>query len=273
MKKLVLLASLLSALGAAAADVDTVSIASAAMGRSYRCVVIKPEGYQKSQTRYPTVYLLHGLTGRYDNWVQKAPGLKAYVDKYNLVLVCPDGAFNSWYVDSPEDPKHRFETYIANEVPAFIEANYRVQTVRGGRAITGLSMGGHGGLYLGLRHSAFFGAAGGMSGAYALEHITEKQYGVSRLLGDTTNKARYREYSVFGELARPHADTPALILDCGTEDFIVEMSRSAHKLLLDLKIPHDYTERPGGHNWPYWNNALQYQLLFFRNYFDKNSGK
>ncbi|MCH5721368.1 hypothetical protein [Niabella hibiscisoli] len=39
--------------------------------------------------------------------------------------------------------------------------------------------------------------------------------------------------------------------------------------MLALKIPHDYTERPGGHAWPYWKNSIKHQLLFFRSYFDE----
>ena len=65
-------------------------------------------------------------------------------------------------------------------------------------------------------------------------------------------------------------DSIAIIMDCGTDDFIIEMSREAHKKMLSLKIPHDYIERPGKHDWRYWANAVQYQLFFFRNYFDRN---
>ncbi|MBC7866703.1 MAG: hypothetical protein H7X88_04130 [Gloeobacteraceae cyanobacterium ES-bin-316] len=63
-------------------------------------------------------------------------------------------------------------------------------------------------------------------------------------------------------------DTLAIIIDCGTEDFIIEMSRAVHNKMLALKVPHDYTERPGKHDWYYWRTAVQYQLLFFRNFFD-----
>jgi S-formylglutathione hydrolase FrmB len=42
--------------------------------------------------------------------------------------------------------------------------------------------------------------------------------------------------------------------------------------MLSLKIPHDYIERPGRHDWQYWATAVQYQLLFFRNYFNKAYG-
>jgi S-formylglutathione hydrolase FrmB len=61
---------------------------------------------------------------------------------------------------------------------------------RRARAITGLSMGGHGGLFLGFRHAGFFGACGSMSGALVVEYIT-RGYHVERRLGDTTNKQRY----------------------------------------------------------------------------------
>jgi S-formylglutathione hydrolase FrmB len=273
MKKLLAAFLLFTALHAAAADVDTLSIFSNAMQRAYKCVVIRPDGYKKSKEALPTVYLLHGLTGRYSDWVSKAPGLKAWADRYNVLVVCPDGAYNSWYLDSPVDSSMRFETYVATEIPALIESKYNVIRNRNGRAITGLSMGGHGGLFLGMRHPGFFGAIGSMSGALSLEYITMPGYGVDKRLGDTTNKARYREYSVFGELEKKRSDTQAIILDCGTEDFIIEMSRAAHKRMLELKVPHDYTERPGKHDWTYWNTAVQYQLLFFRNYFDRSMRK
>jgi S-formylglutathione hydrolase FrmB len=66
----------------------------------------------------------------------------------------------------------KYETHVATEVPAFIDKQYRTIADRSKRAITGLSMGGHGGLYLGWRHSDFFGACGSMSGAIDISRIT-----------------------------------------------------------------------------------------------------
>ena len=40
-----------------------------------------------------------------------------------------------------------------------------------------------------------------------------------------------------------------------------------HDKLTEHKIPHDFYQRPGGHTWGYWTNAVQYQMLFFSNYF------
>lgn len=268
MKKLLsILACCLLCLWGRAGKVDTVRIYSNAMQRAFGCVVITPDAAKKKSRRFPTVYLLHGYSGAYNNWITKVPELAAYADTYGTIIVCPDGAYSSWYFNSPVDSTMRFETYIAEEVPAYIDAHYNTIADRKARAITGLSMGGHGGLFLGFRHASFFGACGSMSGALQIERFT-RSYDVSRRLGDTTNKALYRSFSIMEQMEHYPKDSLAIILDCGTEDFLVEMSRAAHQKLLALKIPHDYTERPGKHDWTYWGRSVQYQLLFFRRYFD-----
>jgi S-formylglutathione hydrolase FrmB len=130
-------------------------------------------------------------------------------------------------------------------------------------------MGGHGGLYLGFRHANFFGACGSMSGALLIEYITDKRYGVDKILGDSSNKQQYIDHSIMKEMEHYPKDSLAIIMDCGTEDFVIEMSRAVHKKMSMLRIPHDYTERPGKHDWKYWGNAVEYQLLYFRNFFDR----
>ncbi|MGV3656774.1 MAG: alpha/beta hydrolase [Chitinophagaceae bacterium] len=254
-----------------AGTVDTVSIYSNAMRKNYKAVVIKPDAYNKSKQAYPTVYLLHGYSGAYNNWIMKVPKLKQYADDYGLIIVCPDGAFSSWYFDSPVDTTMKFETYIAKEVPAYIEANYRTIKDRDARAITGLSMGGHGGLFLGFRHANFFSACGSMSGALLIEYIT-RGYDMQKRLGDTiANRHYYRDLSIMKEMESYPKDSVAIIMDCGVDDFVIEMNRMAHQKMLSLKIPHEYIERPGKHDWPYWANAVQYQLLYFSNHFKKQA--
>ncbi len=251
-----------------AGTVDTVTIYSQSMKRNIKCVVIKPDAYSNNKTIFPTVYLLHGHSGDYSNWIKRVPQLKRYVDQFNVLIVTPHGDFSSWYFDSPVDRRMRYETHIALEVPAYIEKNYRTIKNRNGRAITGLSMGGHGGLFLGFRHASFFGACGSISGALLIEYIN-RNYGVERLLGDTTNKELYRQYSIMKQMESYPKDSIAVIIDCGTEDFLIDMNRAVHQKMLQLKIPHEYIERPGRHDWHYWANAVEYQLFFFRKYFDK----
>ncbi len=61
-----------------------------------------------------------------------------------MILVCPDGGYNSWYFDSPIDLTSKYETHISNEVVNYIDTNYKTIPDRNHRVITGLSMGGMG---------------------------------------------------------------------------------------------------------------------------------
>ncbi|HJV20789.1 MAG TPA: alpha/beta hydrolase-fold protein [Sediminibacterium sp.] len=250
-----------------AAVVDTVSINSASMKKSIKTVVIKPDAYSAGEQRFPVVYLLHGFGGRYNNWITRVPQLKQLADEMQLIIVCPDGAKGSWYFDSPVDSSYRYETFVGTEVPAFIDANYKTIADRKARAITGLSMGGHGGLFLGFRHADRFSACGSMSGAL---HVTviRKGYEVEYRLGDTlTNQKYWNDWSVLNVIDQQPVAPLAIMIDCGTEDRILPMSRLVHEKMIRLKIPHDYTERPGNHDWMYWSNAVQYQLLYFTKHF------
>jgi S-formylglutathione hydrolase FrmB len=213
------------------------------------------------------VYLLHGFGGRYSDWVKQDPEIQKLSDEHQLIIVCPDGAYSSWYFDSPVDLTMHYETNLSTEIPAYIDSIYNTIKDRKGRAITGLSMGGHGGLFLGFRHANLFGACGSMSGALDVSRIT-KNYDVEKRLGDTTiNKQRYNDWSVINVIEKYPADSLAIVMDCGTEDYIIDMSRRTHAKMLQLKIPHDYIERPGKHDWNYWRKSLKYQLLFFKEYF------
>ncbi|MBH2004817.1 MAG: esterase family protein [Sphingobacteriia bacterium] len=250
-----------------AAVVDTVSVNSASMKKSIKTVVIRPDTYSAGDQRFPVVYLLHGFGGRYNNWISRVPQLKQLADDLQLIIVCPDGAKGSWYFDSPVDSNYRYESFVGTEVPEFIDANYKTIANRKARAITGLSMGGHGGLFLGFRHADRFSACGSMSGAL---HVTviRKGYQVEDRLGDTlVNQKYWNDWSVLNVIDQKPAEPLAIMIDCGTEDRVLPMSRLVHEKMIRLKIPHDYTERPGNHDWLYWSNAIQYQLLYFSKHF------
>lgn len=265
-----LLSTLLLAAQLHAASVDTLSIPSRAMHMEARCVVIVPD-VEKPATGWPVLYLLHGYSGNYSNWIQKVPAIREYADHYGIMVVCPDGGFSSWYLNSPVDSSVRYATYVAEEIPAYIDRHYPTRAEPAGRAITGLSMGGHGGLYLGLRFPQSFGACGSMSGGVDLLCCTTR-FDVPKRLGDTLQHAQnWVDYSVMGlvEKIKP-AEAPAMIIDCGTEDFFYGINAALHQKLLSLKIPHEYIERPGKHDWNYWALAIRYQFLFFADFFGKN---
>lgn len=248
-----------------AAKVDTVETWSAAMKKNIKAVVVTPDAYA-SATALPVVYLLHGYSGNYADWAIKAKGFEKLADQYQLIIVCPDGN-NSWYWDSPVDNNYKYETYIAGELIAWVDSKYKTIKDKKGRAITGLSMGGHGALYLAFRHQQVFGAAGSISGGVDIRPFPENWEMAKRLGSYAEQPARWEAHTVTNLL---HLLTPkslALIIDCGTEDFFYKVNENLHQQLLLRNLPHEYTTRPGGHNWPYWINAIQYQLLFMSNYF------
>jgi S-formylglutathione hydrolase FrmB len=241
------------------------------MFKNVKCVVVTPSTYKKSGPALPVVYLLHGYSWKYSDWATHQPEMQKLADENRLMIVCPDGAFSSWYFDSPVDLTMHYETNVAVEIPAYIDSVFHTIRDRKARAITGLSMGGHGGLFLGFRHANLFGACGSMSGALDVSRIT-RGYDVEKRLGDTSvNRRNYLDWSVINVIEKYPKDSLAITFDCGTDDRLIEINRRTHNKMLDLKIPHDYTERPGKHDWDYWREAIRYQLLFFREYF--NTGK
>ena len=249
------------------AAVDTISIYSNSMFKNVKCVVITPNNYNTSRAKYPVVYLLHGYSGKYSDWAVKDVELQKLADENQLMIVCPDGAFSSWYFDSPIDLTMHYETNVAEEIPAYIDSVYHTIKSRKARAITGLSMGGHGGLFLGFRHADIFGACGSMSGALNISQIPQK-FDLQKRLGDTiVNHQKYMDWSVINIIEKYPQDSLAILFDCGVDDFFIDMNRQTHEKMLQLKIPHDYIERPGQHNWDYWQESIKYQLLFFREYF------
>ncbi len=250
-----------------ASKVDTIIIKSNVMQKEIKTSVIFPSSYTGSEKDYPVLYLLHGYSDNYGSWLQKAPKVKQLADTYNMIIVCPDGGFSSWYFDSPVDPKMQYETYITKELINYIDENFRTINKREGRAITGLSMGGHGALYLSIRHQDIFGVAGSMSGGVDILPFPENWH-ISQRLGD---RAMYPENweknTVMNQLYLLKGNKLPMLIDCGINDFFIEVNRKLHEQLLYLNIQHDYTERPGVHNWEYWNNSIEYQVLFFNHYF------
>ncbi|WP_418895307.1 alpha/beta hydrolase [Limibacterium fermenti] len=251
-----------------AADVDTVAVPSKGMNINSKTVIITPDNYRQG-TRYPVLYLLHGYSGNYSDWVKAVPGVKQLSDDYGMIIVCPDGAYGSWYFDSPVDSAFAYETYVAKELVEWVDANYKTIPTREGRAITGLSMGGHGGLYLAFRHQDVFGAAGSMSGGVDIRPFPNNWDIAKRLGKQSDYPERWEQNTVIGMLHLLTPNSLKFIIDCGSEDFFYDVNVRLHEELLYRNIPHDFISRPGVHDWKYWSNAVKYQALFFHTYFEE----
>ena len=269
MRKIIFLLAFISCIAKAnAGNADTILARSNAMHKDIKCVVIKPSSYDGKKS-FPVVYLLHGYSGNHADWVSKVPAIKQYADEDSMIIVCPDGNYNSWYFDAPMDSTVRYETFVSKELVAYIDDHYKTIKDRTGRGITGLSMGGHGALYLAFKHQDVFGVAGSMSGGVDIRPYP-LNWDMAKLLG--TYKEHRENWETNTDINLVHLLTPnslAIIFDCGTDDFFYKVNVALHEKLLYAGIPHDFIVRPGGHTWDYWANAIPYQLLYMKHYFSK----
>ncbi|MEJ7713155.1 MAG: alpha/beta hydrolase family protein [Pyrinomonadaceae bacterium] len=150
----------------APAQVETVQFESKLVGAKLPYNVVLPPDYAlptSRNVRYPVLYLLHGLTGHYGDWVSKSK-LTDHAARHRIIIVTPEGN-NGWYTDSPVKETEKYESYIMQELMPDVERRFRTLTTREGRAIVGLSMGGYGALKFGMKHPDKFVFAGSMSGA------------------------------------------------------------------------------------------------------------
>jgi S-formylglutathione hydrolase FrmB len=271
---------LVSSLPALAAKVDSIDVKSPSMNRTLRAAVVLPERYVKAKKRdkqpFPVLYLLHGGSGSFRDWLTKTPDktlLQRLSDQYNIIIVTPEGDPRSYYFDSPKVKTSQFETFISKELIDRIDNTYRTVQNRKGRIIAGLSMGGHGAMFISSRHPDLYAAAGSMSGVMNINTATWKidpAFAKSRadnfaeLLGPAQpGDTPFPGYTMVTLTDKLKANNLPLIYDIGVDDFLIETNRDLHRRLVENKTPHEYIERPGAHTWEYWENALPYQLLFF----------
>ncbi|MFS0489226.1 alpha/beta hydrolase [Leadbetterella byssophila] len=248
-----------------AQKVDTVLVPSASMNKSIKNVVILPDSYDK-ESEFPVLYLLHGYSGNHSSWIKTKPELPQLASLYKMIIVCPDGQ-NSWYWDSPENPSMRYETYVSKELVGYMDQTYKTKKSPSGRAVTGLSMGGHGGLWLGIRNQNVFGACGSMSGGVDIRPFPNN-WEMKKSLSELADKPEnWENHTVINQLHKIQPGKLSIMIDCGTGDFFYAVNKALHEKLLYMNIPHDYTERPGVHNGDYWKVAIEYQMLYFSRFF------
>ena len=268
---------------AAQATVDTVEIYSQAMKKTLKAAVTTPSSYSTETKSYPVIYLLHGGSGAFSDWHKQVtkPGLvNQLADQYDLIIVTPGVGPASYYYDSPILDSVRYETYMIRELIPFVDQNYRTLAQKDSRAITGLSMGGHGAMMLSAKHPELFVAAGTMSGVMNIdtdmwivpnEFRNLRKNGQKQMLGSINYQApKFNPYTVVGLADKIHENGIALIIDCGVDDFLIHTNRQLREILLWNKTPHEYIERPGAHTWTYWTEALPVHLLFFDRYLKRN---
>ena len=293
---LIFLAVFTAGAGAQQAEVKTVDFEAPSVGRTMRYNIILPKDYEKSEKRYPTLYLLHGMGGNYAGWTER--GVKIHASGNDLIVVMPD-AGNSWYLnwaESAEGQKDNWDDYITTDLVKHIDATYRTIAQREGRAINGVSMGGYGAITLGLRHHDLFCSIGSHSGVLGIARRQAEQLNTAeddraerranaRLAANRDNGPLYLpegfrsqdERTPKGEaflkvedvnaydpfllaLKVPKENLPHIYLDSGTEDGLIISSQMFMKLLMENEIPFTYAQSLGGHDASYWTRELGHSM-------------
>ncbi len=222
---------------------------------------------------YPVFYLLHGLSDDSTVWLRQSR-IEWYVRELPLIVVMPDG-YRGFYTNNEAGPA--YARHFGEEMVGFVDRNFRTRAERAGRAIGGLSMGGYGALRLALGYPDKFCSANSHSGALGRTNVdfsaAAEKAGQHR---DKTPEFLAELRRVFGEnplgtghdilqlarAAKKRGLLPELMLDCGRKDYLLEDSRGFHRALEKAKIPHQYAEHAGAHDWDYWDRHIQTALEF-----------
>lgn len=249
------------------------------MRRELPLRVIVPANYEASKVVYPVLYLLHGLFGNCDNWLELT-ALKSHLADKEFIVVLPEGG-HSWYTDSATVASDKFESSFINELIPAVEARYRISGDSAKRAIAGLSMGGFGALKFALKRPDLFVFAGSMSGAFNAPRLTGNE-----------NPADWRELfpsvlEVFGQENSPtradndlfriirkfpvakRSSAPQIYFDCGTGDSFLKVNRELAKSLKENGLGFNFDERAGGHDWRYWDKRLRVVLKIVEEIFSR----
>lgn len=241
---------------------------SAVGGFNRRMTVYTPAGYEaNTKTRYPVVYILHGIGGDEDSWLthgraaQILDNMIASGKVKPMIAVFTNGNISqqaavhqtgNGYIHQttmlPKTMEGTFETSF-NEVVNYIDKNYRTIAKKQSRAICGLSMGGFHSLYISANNPDLFGYVGLFSAA----------------VGVTDESVSPIYQNLDAKLAKQFAGKPFYFIACGDSDFLYQANKEYMAKLDKAGYPYKYLETDGGHIWRNWRIYLtEYLPLLFK---------
>jgi len=215
---------------------------------------------QIQQERYPTLYLLHGLSDDHTIW-QRRTSIERYVEGLNLAVVMPS-VQRSFYTDMVTG--QRYWTFISEEVPAVARHFFPLSEVRDKNYVAGLSMGGYGAFKLALTYPDRYVAAASLSGALDVVRLAQAEqaasqselkyiFGEANALTGSPNDL----FSLAAQIVDEGGSRPSLYQWCGTEDFLHTDNVHFRAYTESLGLAVTYEEGPGGHEWSCWDAQIQ----------------
>ena len=207
---------------------DVYQHASATLGCVMRFAIYLPP--QAGHAKVPVLYWLSGLTCNEQNFIQKA-GAQRYAAEHGIAIVCPDtsprgddvadaegydlGKGAGFYVDAIQPPwaaHYRMYSYVVDELPALVEANFPVTDAR---AISGHSMGGHGALVVALRNPGRYRSVSAFSPIGCPSRVPWGEKAFTAYLGD--DREAWTRYDA-SELVKTATERLPILVDQGGDD-------------------------------------------------------
>ncbi len=218
------------------------------IGKRQHYFIYLPPCYDaNSETRYPVVYLLHGIPMDERHWLDE--GVAAAADRLfssgelpPFIMVMPHGDY-SIYTDTSGGDKS-FEDVVINELIPEIDSRFRTLADAKHRAIGGISRGGVWALEIAFRHPDEFDAVGGHSPALSVNRATTAYDPLELAQSAPIDKLR-------------------IFLDAGDQDWTRAGTQELSKTLTDRYIPYTYTVGKGDHDYPYWASQIEAYLRFY----------
>ena len=216
--------------------------------------------------KYPTLYLLHGMSDDHTIW-QRRTSIERYATEKGIAVVMP-GVGLSWYTDMYLGEKYRYFTYVAKELPLICRDFFpNMSDRREDTWVAGLSMGGYGALKCGLLAPETFSKAASLSGALdAYAVVTRRGLGNDKYwegVFGPANSIPGSDNDLFALAEKLDVEKrPEVFMWCGTEDFLYEDNLKMRDHLMRLGYDLSFSQSTGDHQWKYWDEQIQKVLAW-----------
>ena len=244
------------------------TIFSMAIGDSTRIIVATPADFPASpDIKYPMIIMLHGWSGDETQWENDAD-LQFLCDRYNTLLVLPDGGYDGWWLDPPESAERQYAQHLHDEIIPWMMAHYQASTKSALRGLLGLSMGGYGSFLQVFQNPGSYTAAVSLSGVMDITRVQDR-YGILTALGPFhANEDTWRSVNPLDLAEKPKPESfPALLQICGWDDFTFPENQDMFDMLRQSGYSPEFLIAPGTHSHKFWKDHVETAVLFIVNHF------